>query len=73
MPQALLQVLQCVGWSNVSANSQACDLLLHCTVAWEMMSSDWQLEQTGVARDAARLTIRDGLGDFLVQVEWIEK
>ena len=38
-----------------------------------MISSDWQFEQTGVDRDAGRLTILDGLDDFRVQIEWIEK
>lgn len=28
-----------------------------------MISSDWQFEQTGVDRDAGRLTILDGLDD----------
>ena len=37
------------------------------------MSSDWQLEQTGVDRDAGRLTMLGRFGRFLVQVERIEK
>lgn len=36
------------------ANSHSWDSLLHWTVAWEMMSSDWQAEQTGVDRVARR-------------------
>ena len=45
------------------ANSHSCDSLLHCAVALEMMSSDWQCEQTGVdrvARVARRLAIWAG-------------
>jgi hypothetical protein len=61
--QAPSHRLQCVGWSNVLANSHCCDSLLHWTGAWEMMSSDWQLEQTGVDREAGRLTILDGWDD----------
>ena len=60
MLQALLHRLQCVGWSKVLANSHCCDSLLHCTGAWETMSSDWQLEQTGVDRCDGRLTVLDG-------------
>ena len=61
MPQALLQLLQRVGRSNVLANSHSCDSLLHCTVAWAMTSSDRQVEHTGVDRDAGRLPVRAGL------------
>ena len=46
------------------ANSHSCDSLLHWAVAWAMMSSDWQCEQTGVDRvagdDLRRLTIGAG-------------
>ena len=58
----LLQWLQCAGWPKVLANSHSCDSLLHCTVAWAMMSSDRQFEQSGVDRDDARgLATRAGL------------
>ena len=52
MDDALLKV--------VEANSHSCDSLLHCTMAWEMMSSDRQCAQTGVNRVACR-TSRAGL------------
>src|SRR3984885_11344797 len=62
MPQALLQLLQCVGWSKVLASSHSWDSLLHCTVAREVMSSDRQFEQTGVDRVACRLALLAGSG-----------
>jgi hypothetical protein len=55
--QALLHWLQCAGRPKVLANSQSCDSLLHWIVAWAMMSSERQLEQTGVVRDACRPAI----------------
>jgi hypothetical protein len=60
MPHGQLQPLQCAGRSNVLASCHSCDSLLHCAVACEMTSSDWQLEQTGVDREARRLTICAG-------------
>lgn len=57
MPHGLLQRLQCAGWPKVLASSHSCDSLLHWAVACAMMSSDWQLEQTGVDR-VARITRR---------------
>jgi hypothetical protein len=63
MLQAPLHRLQCVGCSKVLVNSHCCDSLLHCTGAWQMMSSDWQLEQTGVERDAGQWRVLDGLDD----------
>ena len=71
--QPPLQWLQCAGWPKVEANSHSCDSLLHCTMAWEMMSSEWQCEQTGVNRAACRLTTLAGLANSLVQIEWIKK
>jgi hypothetical protein len=58
--QELLQRLQCAGWAKVSASSHSCDSLLHWAVAWEMTSSDRQLEQTGVDRLARRMKILAG-------------
>jgi hypothetical protein len=76
MPQGPLQLTQCAGWSKVAANSQACCSLLHCAVAWAMMSSDWQLAQTGVdlvARDVCRLTIwAADWTDSWVEPNWVE-
>src|SRR4051812_754570 len=46
---------------NVLASSHSWDSLLHCTVAWATMSSDWQCEQTGVDLVATRLMVRAGL------------
>jgi hypothetical protein len=63
MPHGPLQRVQCAGWLKVSASSHSCDSLLHWAVAWEMMSSERQLEQTGVSRVARvvrRLTIWAG-------------
>ena len=47
-----LQVLQCAGWLKVLASCHSCASLLHCAVAWQMMSSELQAAQTGVARAA---------------------
>jgi hypothetical protein len=58
--QGLLQRLQWAGWAKVSASSHSCDSLLHWAVAWEVTSSDRQLEQTGVERLARRLKILAG-------------
>ncbi len=61
MAHGPLQRLQWAGCPKVLASSHSWDSLLHWAVACEMMSSDWQLEQTGVERAAARrLTIRVG-------------
>ena len=46
--QAKLQVLQCAGFAKVSASSHSCCSLLHCSVAFEMMSSERQWPQLGV-------------------------
>jgi hypothetical protein len=46
----LLQLLQWAGWAKVLASSHSCLSLLHWAVAWEMMSSEWHLAQTGVVR-----------------------
>jgi hypothetical protein len=62
MAHGPLQRLQCAGWAKVLASSHSWDSLLHWAVACEMMSSDRQLEQTGVERVARRLTIRAGSG-----------
>ena len=56
-----LQVLQCAGWLNVLASCHSCASLLHCAVAWQMMSSEPQAAQTGVAR-AARLATFSSTG-----------
>jgi hypothetical protein len=60
MAHGPLQRLQCAGWPKVLASTHSWDSLLHWAVAWEMMSSEWQLEQTGVERVARQLTIRFG-------------
>jgi hypothetical protein len=46
---------------NVLASSHSWVSLLHCTVASAVMSSDWQIEHTGVDRVATRWTVRTGV------------
>ena len=50
MSHGPLQLLQWAGWAKVLASSHSCFSLLHCAVAWEVISSEWQWEQTGVDR-----------------------
>jgi hypothetical protein len=65
MPHGPLQALQWAGWPKVLASCHSCDSLLHWAMAWETISSDWQLEQTGVDRVARQLTICAGAGSGL--------
>jgi hypothetical protein len=50
-----LQSLQWAGCPNVSVSCHSWDSLLHCAVDWQTMSSELQLEHTGVVRAARAL------------------
>ena len=56
------QVLQCAGWLKVFASCHSCASLLHCAVAWQMMSSEPQATQTGVERAARFAAFRSSGG-----------